>query len=157
MADGASIQLSGMDDILRAFKRLGEKEGKKIVRKATRNGTKIIAKEIKARAPEDTGTLKRSITVRARRKRRKNEISFSTFFNTAKFPQLLNFSLGSKSDIGTRKFSGQRYFYPAALEYGTNRMNARPFVRPAWDSKKRVALDTVLTQIRSGIEREAKK
>ncbi len=157
MADGVTIQLSGINDIIRALRKLSDKVEKKIARKAVRAGTKLIAAEIKTRAPQDTGILKRSVSVRAARRRRRGVISMNAIFNMRKYPQLVSFSAGSRTNLSSRKFEGKRYFYPAALEYGTSKMKARPFVRPAWDSKKNQALAVVLGGIREGIEREASK
>ncbi len=146
MADGVTIQLTGIDDILRKLNTLDDRVAKKVVRKEVRGGTKVIADEAKARSLVDEGTMKRSISVRARKKRRRGEISMNLIFNVRKFPKLTRGSTKQR-----------RYFYPAAIEYGTNKMKAKPFVRPAWDSKKRPVLARILNGIRAGIEREAHK
>ena len=43
------------------------------------------------------------------------------------------------------------------VEFGTVKMSARPFMRPAFDSKKTSAVDAIVTTMRGGISDEVKK
>jgi HK97 gp10 family phage protein len=43
-------------------------------------------------------------------------------------------------------------YYGGYLEYGTNKMAARPFLRPAIDANKQQCLDLLAEELRKGIE-----
>ena len=92
--------------------------------------------------------MRRSITVRAARKRRRGVIDIRVLFDTRRFPQL----------IKTTK-TGRAYFYPAVVEYGSARRNVppRPFMRPAWEARKHLVYALVKRLIRLGIEEEARR
>ncbi len=160
MADGVTMKIEGLGKIDAALRELEKKMERKIVRQAVRAGAKIAQAEIKTSAPEKSGVLKRSVTVRARKKRRRGEFSMNVLLDTRKYPQLVSYSTGSRSSLKTHKLTGKRYFYPAALEYGTTKnpnIKTKGWMRKAWDRKKRTALAMVLRKMRSGIEREAQK
>ena len=160
MADGVTMNLTGMDNLQKTLRTLEKKVERKIVRTAVRSGAKIIQAEAKAVAPYKTGILRRSISVRARKKRKKAEFSMNVLFDTRKYPQLVSFSVGSSSNLKTRKLTGKRYFYPAALEFGTTtrpNIKTKGWFRKAWDRRKQASLAVVLQSMKNGVEREAGK
>lgn len=50
---------------------------------------------------------------------------------------------------------GRDHFWGIFLEYGTLRMRAYPFARPAWESKGKVSLQILIKEIGKGLERVA--
>ena len=57
--------------------------------------------------------------------------------------------------VGLKK--GSRGFYGRFFEFGTSKMAARPFIRPAFDNKAQEALDVMGKKLWQGIERAAKR
>lgn len=93
-----SLQLQGFDEFQRRLRLLPKKVAGKAVRQALREGAKIIQAEAKARVPVRTGTLKKSIKVRAAKGRKRGEAAIAV-------------------TTGQGDFVGDT-FYGAFLEYG---------------------------------------
>ena len=92
------------------FPRIASKEGRAVLKKA---GTELRNK-IKAAAPQDEGTLKRSLYSKALRDKLGEPQAFDVRVRT-----------GGKAQKKNRDG-----FYWRFIEYGTKKMSARPFVRP---------------------------
>jgi HK97 gp10 family phage protein len=126
-----SIAIKGAKELERKLLSFEPKLAKKIVRTALRDGAKLILEAAKANVPVATGALRDSLKVRAMRKRR--------------------FTYGIMVATAAGWFKGEQ-FYGAFVEFGTSRLAARPFVRPAFDSEKDAAEKTIVDGIRQGIE-----
>ncbi len=82
-------------------------KAEKVIEKALEESAEIIREEASNKAPRRTGRLKKGITV--------SKVKDSSI------------------DIGPAK----KDFYGRFLEFGTVKMSARPFLRPALDTKKK--------------------
>lgn len=140
-----SMKLEGAEALRKTLDRIEAKIATKIAKKAMREGAKVVLRAAKARAPVDTGRMKRALIVRAARRRKRGEASFNVMFDTKKYP-----------DLVTVTSDGKRFFYPAIVEYGTSSRPAKGFIRAAWDSQKAIALRVIMTQFRKGIEQAAR-
>lgn len=132
----AKLTIDGLDEIRRAFKLLPTKVAKKVIRAAIRQSLKPVLATAKDLAPVDTGVLKGNIKLRAAARRRKGSIALEV-------------------RVGPGDFKGDQ-FYAAFIEYGTVKMPARPFMRPAYEVHKDTAKAEAITLIREGIDRELK-
>jgi len=103
--------------------KLDRKSRGKIVNKAIRAGAKIILEEAKERAPEDEGTLKKSLGIAAKKTKGSDK-------------QVL---------ILARKGKNQKYdaFYSHMVEFGTSHSAAKPFLGPAARDKAEEAIKKV--------------
>jgi HK97 gp10 family phage protein len=134
------VTLEGGAALERKLKALDDKVSKKIVTKALRAGAKIILTAAKTAAPKRLGLLKKSLKVRAA-KRKKGNIRF-----------VVQTAYGD--------FKGET-FYSAFLEYGhlagsrklesRQPVPAQPFLGPAFESKKDEAAQAITAVIRQGI------
>jgi HK97 gp10 family phage protein len=109
----------------RVFNQLNRLEPKlkaKIGRKAARKVAKeTVYKTAREKVPVKSGDLKKSIKVRALKRSRKNK-----------------HKVGARVVTGPGFFKGEQY-YGGFVEYGTRRMAAQPFMRPAAiENRKRV-------------------
>lgn len=86
------------------------------LRDAVYAGALVIENEAKLRAPVLTGTLRRSI----------------------------NTQVENRGELRVVARIGPNTDYAAFLEFGTSRMAARPYMRPALDSKRAEATATVI-------------
>lgn len=114
---GAFVQIDGLDDIREKLKDVGVREGRNIMRATIRAIATKIKNEAAARAPVDTGYMKKSLKVRARRSPPDSPV----------FEVWAGSSGGIKYDA----------FYWRFIEYGTGGNNpqpARSFIRPAADA-----------------------
>lgn len=91
-------------------------------------------------APRLTGRLAESIVVQTklskRQRKRRAKQGLAEVFIGASFPK------GAHAHL---------------IEFGTSKMPARPFLRPAWDGNKGAALETMKTELWGSIERAAKR
>jgi len=154
---GVAIRLDGADALERALDKLETKTSSKIMKKAMRDGAKVILRATKARAPVDTGYMKKALTVRAARKRKRGVASFNVMFNTTKYPNLITNTVRARTGKRGRKLRGsKRFFYPAIVEFGYAGVASDAFMRPAFDSTKHRVLQTIMGSIRRDIEQQAR-
>lgn len=137
LAGGGKEVLVGLDDVLRRLAKLEPNLAKKRVRTAMRQGLKLIQAEAKARAPVDTGRLRRAIKVRAakRKKQTKGIVRINV-------------------QVGAGDFQGET-FYAAIIEYGSSTRPPHPFMAPAFDSKGDEAMRATSKALVDAVEAEA--
>lgn len=130
------IEIKGVDELLRKLRQLPEKVQKRVVVGAVRAAAKPLIKEARAKVPVDTGNLKKSIGVTKRRSKNKNIIHFS---------------------ISPRKGGKYNGFYGHFVEFGTSKMPAKPFLRPAFESKGKETIEAAKQYMARRIDKELKK
>ena len=108
---GTGIALTGHKELDAKLRGMHGRFQKKLSRKATRAAAKeIVLPEAKAMAPIDTGALEKSLAVRAMKRSRTR--------------------IGHLVQTRDGFFQGEQ-FYGAFHEFGTRKMKADPFMRPA--------------------------
>lgn len=144
MAVSIKFKVEGLKELSAAMLALGDKMVNKISGDATYQAAKLVQKKAKAIAPESEkpvqwrgktvqpGNLKRSITIR---KAKKGETQHS-----------------SEHFVGVRGDAG----YARYLEFGTVKMAARSFLRPAIDIEKEWAIKAMEAAIKDGLDKETK-
>lgn len=123
------------EDLLKALKTLPINIQKNVMVGAIRAGSNIVRDEARRLAPIDTGNLKKSIAT-IRRKGDKNTVQFS-----------VTPSRGGKHDG----------WYAHFLEFGTSKMSAKPFLRPAFESKQDEVLQATKEYIANRLPQEVEK
>lgn len=153
----------GAEKLRKQLAALGPRIAKKVIRQSLRQAGKIVQTEAKSNAPVDTGRLRKSIRVRAFKRSRKERIG-------------INVQTNSTNNV----FKGKT-FYGGFLEYGFRRgkrsneikraqkngrtlagdlrqqVPSRPFMKPAFESKKEQAGKMAVDLLRAGVEREASR
>ena len=102
-----------------AFKKLSDAVGENALRAAGAAGAALIRDEAITRAPEDTGALRNNIIIK----------------------RLEEISKGNESQTYMVIPRSKPAFYWRFLEFGTAKMGARPFMRPAFDARRGDALN----------------
>jgi HK97 gp10 family phage protein len=120
--------INGGPNAIRNIAGLEKKIRTKILKQAIRAGAKVMAKEVKANAPEDTGRLKRSIKLRAG-KRKKGVISINVVVS-----------------------GGHDTPFVTSVEYGNEHTVAHPFIRPAFNSTVEPVGELIVRQVKDAIE-----
>jgi len=128
------VQVEGMDELLKKLNILPEKVQKNVISGAVRAGAKPMSTEAKLLVPKDTETLKKSIGITKRRSKYKNILHFSVTPRSKKGGWIAHF-----------------------LEFGTVKMSAKPFMRPAFEKKGEEAIDATREYMRKRLDKELAK
>jgi HK97 gp10 family phage protein len=183
----AGVHILGGLELGKALAELTPKLEKKVLRQAMRKAAKPILAQAKANAPvskpsylrkhaENTMAFGRALGATEKQVQRAAKRAVSHAIKESKvsggrYPGQLRDSLklramkSKKGRIGvvvqTRHgdYRGNT-FYGAFVEYGTSKMAAKPYMRPAFDTKKGEAEKIISNEIRDGIAllaAEAKK
>jgi HK97 gp10 family phage protein len=149
------INITGGRELALALKELPSKIERSIMRKAMRAGARVIANEAKSNVPVQDGDLKRSIRVSTTSKRGQveakavagnkkayyaNWVEFGTIGHeiAARPGKVLRFKAADGKIVET-----QRVLHPGA--------RAKPFMRPALDTKADVAVKAVADTVRRNL------
>ena len=135
----AGFHVTGMDVVDRKLSSFDDKVQKKLIRKALRNGAKLIAGTAKSAAPKDGGLLKTSIKPKAAKRSRK-----------------------TAHQVTVRVVSGMSThrgeFYPGGfIEYGTQYQPAQPFMRPAAKQQRQAVINLFRKDVAEAVKELAKK
>ena len=158
MAKFESVQVQGLDQLAKALKELPQRVARNGLRAAVYAGAKVIRDEAKLQAPVATGdlgadqpprgTLKRSVIMK-----QIPELSGAqkqTFFVTVRHGKKYR-KQGKKGNLS------QDAWYWRFVEFGTVKMSARPFLRPAFEMKKHEAVTAIKTRLAQRIEQAAQE
>ena len=158
MAKFESVQVQGLDQLAKALRELPQRVARNGLRAAVYAGAKVIRDEAKLQAPVATGdlgpnqpppgTLKRSVIMK-----QIPELSGAqkqTFFVTVRQGKKYR-KQGKKGNLS------KDAWYWRFVEFGTVKMSARPFLRPAFDMKKHEAVTAIKTRLAQRIEQAAQE
>lgn len=138
-------KFDGFDDLLANFKALPEQVAKKHLRASVSAGAKVVREAVKERAPVDTGRLKRSVYQKQIRER--SGPTTQAFF--------VGVRSGAKRGKNGKKDYSQAAFYWIFREFGTSKLPAIPFLRPAFEAQKEAAVDAIAETLDKRIQKTA--
>lgn len=127
----------------------------KVVIGATRAAAKVIAEEAKENVPVDIGLLKKSISV-AKAKKRDTKDGHIKFYVVPKSKILIS----SKVTVGGKRGklkSKVNAYYAHMVEFGTSKMAAHPFLRPAFENSADKSVKAFQEYAINRVEKEVKK
>jgi len=122
-------------NIKQALSKLPAVLQQRVVAGATRAAAKTIAEDAKSRVPVDTGNLKMSIKVRKAKKKERKE-GVETYYAV---PVTKYFNRSATLRIKMKK--ERVVHYAQMVEFGTSKMAARPFLRPAYEAGAQKSMD----------------
>jgi HK97 gp10 family phage protein len=179
-----TIKLQGIGDVERAFKALEEEIGDKAARSkvlipAVRDAMRPVLAAAQAKAPMDTGGLKLSLQLEARRPTKKDRRSkyvtetdtVIAAVTTASGKKLKQMSQGKGLKTARRRlvkmgmnadqasqFTGiQSDARTIAQEFGTAQHGAQPYLRPALESLAQSTISTLSAKLAQHIEKFRKR
>lgn len=156
MAD-VEFTVTGLAELSKKLKEMPIKLAKNGLRAAVNAGAEVIRKDAKARVPVKTGNVRKNIYKKQIREKSNN--FQQTYYVGVK--------LGRKRKLAPTKLNvrkqrvGQLYdvessaYYWRFLEFGTSKLPARPFLRPAFDTKKSQAVDAMAKKLKERIDKYA--
>lgn len=156
MANRVTVRIEGLRGVMGVLRGLPkELKAGRIVRRAVRKGGVVIQEGVKANIrrvvaepnvgglpTESSGALEASVTVR----RKSPEGGKNGEAVSVGVSKLTKRALATLQGV-----LGDPRYYIWWLEFGTERMRPHPVVRPAFDTKKEVALATMVTELNRGI------
>lgn len=141
-------------DIDGIFGRLTSAVGENTLRAAGFAGAAVFRDAVIKAAPEDTGLLQSEVIV-ARALDKSDTASVQTYVVRVRTSK--NKYANTKSNVrkgrvtqagqSLKTFDTTDAFYWRFLEYGSSRMRARPFIRPAYEAQKQQALQAMKTKL----------
>lgn len=143
MAD--SKNLTGFKELADALRSLGPKVARNGLRRAVSAGAAVIRDDARQRAPVATGEMRRDIMIKRERDARGGDTfgaKYSVFVRSGKKSRLAGKGRNVQKDSYYWKF----------VEFGTSKMAARPFLRPAFASKRDAAVDAMGQKLGEAIE-----
>lgn len=146
------IQVKGLAELEATLRNLTEEVAYKSVKRGAMAGGEVFRKEASVRAPVgEDHTIKHGKKAGQMAK----HLFQSIFKKLVKDKKSVfdGFTSGSVHvKIGWRK----KAFWGMFQEFGTSLMSANPFMRPAFDGKRKEALDKFIEQVKVGIRKFAK-
>jgi HK97 gp10 family phage protein len=149
-----------MEEIINDF---GQKDARKVLQKAAYESMRPVLYDAKLRAPIDTGQLAASLRLSAGKPTRKqkrskyvepNDVVVATVStSTVKQLQKLRFKNRKNEKNDILQVGGQSDARAMAMEFGTAKVSARPFLRPALESNKEKVASSLGDNLRSALEK----
>jgi len=135
MYPGNKIEIKGAKELEKVLRMLPRKMGEDVLVRSTRVGANIIKKEVKEQAPI-TG--------------KPTHLKYGRLRDNIKTTKIRN-----RGGAGTIRIHTGRAFWGLFLEFGTSKMTAKPFFRPAFDSTYPKALDRIGKRLGINLEKAA--
>jgi HK97 gp10 family phage protein len=128
-----TVQVEGLTELNQTLLDLGDKVAKQFLRKAGKVASDLFVQAAKQRAPvlkkptrqRQAGTLRDSIIAKV--------------------------SLRQGKGLVVRVGPDKKVFYARFVEFGTSKMPAKPYMRPAWDGEKDAALNAFAESLKAQI------
>lgn len=171
MASSVSVKVDGLRDLGERMKGLTEQMNNRIARAATAAGAVVIRNAAQQKVPVDTGALKKGLVVKRLPKGEAAGLT-SQHIVTVSTRAMKKYAGNSRASIvelqgpiapvmsggktyRAKKLLGRKdsyesmgdFFYAAFVEYGTSKMAARPYLRPAFDENKEKAVQAIKDRI----------
>ena len=145
-----TIKIEGLDQLQRTLETLPRNVARKVLRTSLREAADELRERISSSAPRESGFLASHFDVRLRVK--SNELAASAYVGPESkvyYPDVGDRRVGTRTGKHPQKGGVLPVVSVARfVEYGTSKMPARPFMRPAFESVK----DTMLNMIIQGIK-----
>ena len=162
------VQYTGFNDLANVFKEMqsdfNAQDQKKILTNAVRKSMQPVLRKAQALAPADTGALRASLQVEARKPSRKDKKSIYVNPNDA---VIATVTTASGNKLAKRSFlnvkTGKKETGIAsdaraiANEFGTANMGAKPFMRPALESSKGVVINDLAGSLKTALDKYKSK
>lgn len=155
MADGGFVTINGLKELEQTLTAIPDKLAKNVLVGAMRAGARTVQKDARSKVPVASqphtlrlrkgqkitiqpGWLKKNISIwRLRDRQTKYAVQFRMGIRAPK--------------------KGPLAYYGYFIERGTSKMQARPFMRPAFDQQYEAAVDAVKIYLSERIEKELNK
>ena len=136
------LDYSALLDLSKDFELLSRAETTAVLRAGAKAGAEIMAGEVRNRAPKLSGNLSSNVKT-ASGGAKKGRASYGVVIRGTALTGKNTPAAASKNDA----------FYWLFQEMGTSNMEARPFIRPAFDANVQTAADAVIEHTGRAIDK----
>jgi HK97 gp10 family phage protein len=156
MSDGVTVKFSGLDELQKELASLPLEVSRKVVRGSLKEGAEEMREGMHKNAPKDSGFLSEHFNVKVRVST--DEIAGSAFIGPA--GKMYYPGRGSKDKgVATGRYPHKGGLVPVAsvarfLEFGTSKMPAHPFMRQTFDQLKMPVFNTIVSEIKSILQKK---
>jgi len=119
-----TMKIHGLDELRRKFVQLEQKTQGRVLENAAVSGATLIQNAAVKKCPKLTGNLARSIHT----------------------------EVAERSNTRVMTEIGTNVEYAPFVEFGTRRMGAQPYMRPAFDNNKQAAINEIKAALKAQIE-----
>ena len=156
MADFQHVQ--GLRELQAALKELPDRIARNVLRGSVSAGAAVIRKEATARAPVSTGPKRQGQPPPGTLKRSVYQKQIRNLSSLVRQTFIVSVRKGKKyRNQGKKGNLSQDAWYATFVEFGTAKMAARPFLRPAFESKKGDAVAAIKDYLARRIPLEVAK
>lgn len=157
------VTIAGLDGLLEALQDLPREIASRNggpVRTALGRGARLIKDEVVRRAPVKSGRLQKAIIAARDRNPQRSAPGFSERYivgvRGGARQKLANNRRNRRAGTAGQSVAKEgNAFYWRFSEFGTAKQQAKPFLRPAFESSKQAALDEIVSSLGKGIDRIA--
>lgn len=135
MYPGNKIEIKGAKELEKVLRQLPRKMSEDVLVRATRSGATLIKNEVKKRAPVGRGPA---------------HPKYGRLKDNIKTTKIRN-----RGGAATIALHTGKAFWGSFLEFGTSKMSAHPFFRPAFDSVWPKALNKIGERLGINLEKAA--
>lgn len=145
------VKIEGLDKIHDELQKLSDKEAKKAAGKAVRAGLAPIRKQAKINAktlddPRSSEAIYKNITIRSMKSSRTGPGTRGARLGVLGGARAPATAVGEIAGSGKGNPGGDTYYW-RFLEFGTQKMAAKPFMRPAMESGKNEAFQAAAAKL----------
>jgi HK97 gp10 family phage protein len=153
MGKAFTVKVEGLQELERQLKQFGPKVERNGLRTSAYAGAKVFMNAVKETAPVREGTLR--ARVRAfKRRGQAHEARYSVGVSSG--PRVKRRPVNPRKRLVKYPYVGPRA-YSRYLEFGTSKMAARPFMRPAFNSNTSAAIEAVKRRLAKAVAIAAKR
>lgn len=154
MVESISVDVQGLAQLQKRLKELSPKIQKKVARRAVRMGANVIRDAARSNAkrlddPATSNSIAKNIATQESQRLGKKE--GGVVFR-------VGVKGGSKSkkgkEVGAKGNAGGDTWYWRLIEFGTVKMRAQPFMRPAMSSNTDKAIQKIQQELKNGLDKE---
>lgn len=153
--NGTALSVEGGEELAAALRALSEDVVVRLGNRAARAGTNLLKEAIVSAAPVGPGKAKL-------RRNKSGELVVMDYGHLRDNIKVRGIGKALRSDMNSGGYfefsiSAGHAFWGKFLEFGTVKMAARPFFRPAFDANSQAATDKVGDVLKAGITRARRK
>jgi HK97 gp10 family phage protein len=156
------IKTEGFKELVSSLRALEDELRTKILGTATLQAAKVVQEDAKRRAPvlqkpdrrRRAGTLRDAIKTGRMRDRNIDGAAARVYVRMLSGKKVSEFK-GRTGRSSTENPDDP--FYARFVEYGTSKIRAKPFLRPAFESQRGAAIDKMRSSTKMGLQNAARK